>query len=54
MTVVRVWRLLAGLLTICLLGATITRAPTGPAAPSTQKPLLSEQAFKNVQVLRGI
>ncbi len=27
---------------------------TGPAAPAGQKPILSEQAFKNVKVLRGI
>ena len=54
MSVVRGWRLLAGLLTICLLGATIVRGQTGPAAPAAQRPLLSEQAFKNVQLLRGI
>jgi len=52
---VRSWGLrLALLLTICLLGVTIVRAQTGPAAPAGQKPLLSEQAFKNVRVLRGI
>ena len=51
----RRWGLyLAGLLTICLLGTTLVRAQTGPAAPAGQKPLLSEQAFKNVRVLRGI
>lgn len=42
---------LVGLLTICLLGTTLVRAQTGPVA---QPPLLSEQAFKNIQVLRGI
>ena len=41
-------------LVICLLGVTLVRAQTGPAAPAGQKPLLSEQAFKNVRVLRGI
>jgi hypothetical protein len=41
-------------LTICLLGATIVRGQTGAATPAGQKPLLSEQAFKNVRVLRGI
>jgi photosynthetic reaction center cytochrome c subunit len=51
---VRGWVWLAGLLTICLLGAAVTRAQTGPAAPAGQKPLLSEQAFKDIQVLRGI
>ena len=45
---------LAALLTICLLGATVVRGQTGAASPATQKPLLSEQAFKNVQLLRGI
>jgi hypothetical protein len=54
MNVVRGWVWLAGLLTICLLGAAVTRAQTGPAAPAGQKPLLSEQAFKDIQVLRGI
>src|SRR5687768_16982671 len=54
MRAVRGWRLLAGLLTICLLGATLASGQTGSAAPATQKPLLSEQAFKDVQVLRGI
>jgi photosynthetic reaction center cytochrome c subunit len=45
---------LAGVLTVCLLGVTIVRAQTGAAAPVGEKPLLSEQAFKDVQVLRGI
>ena len=55
MSVVRGWGLCsAGLLTICLLGATLARGQTGSAAPAAQKPILSEQAFKNVQVLRGI
>jgi hypothetical protein len=44
---------LAGLLTICLVGVTLVRAQA-PAAPAGQKPLLSEQAFKDIQVLRGI
>ena len=55
MSVVRGWRLCsAGLLTIWLLGATLASGQTGPAAPAAQKPILSEQAFKDVQVLRGI
>jgi hypothetical protein len=45
---------LAAPLTLCLLGATLVRAQTGPAAPAEQRPMLSEQAFKNVRVLRGI
>ena len=45
---------LAGVLTICLLGVSLVRAQTGAAAPAGEKPLLSEQAFKDVQVLRGI
>ena len=63
MSVVTGWRLLAGLLTICLLAA-IGRAQTAapaqnPAAAQAQAPagqgtLMSEQAFKDIQVLRGI
>jgi hypothetical protein len=53
--VVRGWGLwLAGLLIVCALGATVVRGQAGAAAPAGQKPLLSEQAFKNVRVLRGI
>jgi photosynthetic reaction center cytochrome c subunit len=52
---VRGWGLcLAALLTICLLATAVARGQTGTAAPAGQKPLLSEQAFKNVRVLRGI
>ena len=55
MGVVRGWFLwLAGLLTICLLGTALARGQTGAAAPAQQTPMLSEQAFKDVQVLRGI
>ena len=51
----RGWGLyLAGPLTICLLGATLARGQTGSAAPAEPRPMLSEQAFKNVRVLRGI
>lgn len=50
----RGWRVcLAGLL-LCLLGTAVTRAQTGAPPPAGQKPLLSEQAFTNVQILRGI
>ena len=52
MSVVRGWGLwLAGLATICLLGATVAR---GQTAPAEQRPILSEQAFDNITVLRGI
>ena len=55
MRVMRGWTLwLAGLLTIWLLGATLAIGQTGSAAPAGQKPMLSEQAFKDIQVLRGI
>jgi photosynthetic reaction center cytochrome c subunit len=54
MSVARGWVCLAGLATICLLGATLARGQTGSASPAAQKPLMSEQAFKDVQVLRGI
>jgi hypothetical protein len=54
MMVVRGWGLCAGVLTICLLGTALVRGQAGAATPAGQKPLLSEQAFKNVRVLRGI
>lgn len=48
-----VW--LAVLLSVCLSGATLVRGQqAGQAAPAAQGPLLAEQAFKDVQVLRGI
>jgi photosynthetic reaction center cytochrome c subunit len=54
MRVLRAWRVCsAGLLTIWLLGATLA-GQTGPSAPAGQKPLMSEQAFKDVRLLRGI
>jgi hypothetical protein len=54
MSVVRGWVWLAVLLAGCLVSSTIARGQAGPPAPSGQKPLLAEQAFKNVKVLRGI
>jgi len=56
MSLVRGWFLCsAGLLAVCLLGTTVVRGQTGAVAPAaTQKPVMSEQAFKDVQVLRGI
>jgi len=55
MSVVRGWGLwLAGLLTVCVAGATLARGQAAPAASAGQKPILAEQAFKDVQVLRGI
>jgi hypothetical protein len=52
---VKGWSLwLAGLLIVCALGTTVARGQAGTAAPAGQKPLLAEQAFKNVRVLRGI
>jgi hypothetical protein len=41
------------LLTTCLLGATIVRGQTAPP-PAQPRPLMAEQVFKNVQVLKGI
>ena len=42
-----------GTMVLCLLGATWARSQS--AAPGTdQKPQMSEEAFKNIQVLRGI
>jgi outer membrane lipoprotein-sorting protein len=40
----------AGLILICLLGSTLAGAQAAPQ----EKPLLAEQVFKNVQVLRGM
>jgi len=55
MSVLRGWGLcLAGLLTISLLEATVAGGQTGSPAPAEQRPILSEQAFKDIQVLRGI
>ena len=52
---VKGWSLwLAGLLIVCAVGTTVARGQAGTAAPAGQKPLLAEQAFKNVRVLRGI
>src|SRR5687767_8544760 len=48
------WRLCVAGLTLCLLGATIARGQTGAPAPATQKPMLAEQAFKDIRELRGI
>ena len=47
---------------VCLAGAALTHGQATPqqarpqanAAPGEQKPLLAEEAFKNIQVLRGI
>lgn len=45
----------ASLIMVCVMGLTAMYGQTGPVEQQTaQKPLLSEQAFKNVQVLRGI
>jgi photosynthetic reaction center cytochrome c subunit len=40
-------------MTVCLLGIAAARAQTGPAATNQKEPM-SEDVFKNVQVLRGI
>jgi hypothetical protein len=55
MNVARGWGMwLVGLLTACVLGTAIVNGQAAPPAAATQKPLLAEQVFKNVQVLRGI
>src|SRR5688572_33394719 len=55
MSVVKAWGLwFAGLLTVCVLGVTLASGQTGTAAPAAQRPLLSEQAFKDIEELRGI
>ena len=46
---------MAGLVIACLFGAASVHSQARPAAPvSGQKPQMAEEAFKNVQVLRGI
>src|SRR5688572_25220040 len=45
---------LAGLLALCLVATTVARGQTGALAPAGQKPMMSEQAFKDVRELRGI
>ncbi len=45
---------LAGLLALCLVATTVARGQTGAPAPAGQKPMMSEQAFKDVRELRGI
>src|SRR5215510_3022620 len=42
---------LSGSAMVCLLSVAVTRAQTAPAADA---PLMAEQVFKNVQVLKGI
>ena len=42
-----------GALTLCLLSAASGRGQAGQAVPE-QKPLLAEEVFKNIQVLRGV
>ena len=55
MTLVRGWGLcLAGLLTAGLAGTAVVRGQAGTAVPAAQKPVLSEQAFRDVRELRGI
>ena len=44
---------LLGTMMVCLLGIAAARAQTGPAATNQKEPM-SEDVFKNVQVLRGI
>jgi len=43
-----------GLLASCLLGSTLVYGQARLADQTAEKPLMAEQAFKNVQVLRGI
>src|SRR4051812_17228611 len=46
--------LCAGLIVICILGFAPAFSQSQPANQSSPKPVLAEEAFKNVQVLRGI
>ena len=48
-------RCLAGLVLVCLVGTALAYGQARPAGQAgEQKPLLAEDAFKNIQVLRGI
>lgn len=49
----RAIRCAAGILMVCLVGISSARSQTGSAGTS-QKPQMAEDAFKNIQVLRGI
>ena len=42
-----------GIMTLCVLGTTWARSQSAKAGMD-QKPQMSEEAFKNIQVLRGI
>ena len=44
----------AGTIFVCLLGVAFARGQSPAQASMEQKPLLAEQAFKNVQMLKGI
>jgi photosynthetic reaction center cytochrome c subunit len=43
-----------GLVMICLMGLTLLYSQARPTEQVAQKPQMSEEAFKNIQVLRGI
>lgn len=45
----------SAIILVCLVGATLNaQTPAAPAAAAQDKPLMAEQVFKNVQVLKGI
>src|SRR5580700_11761615 len=44
----------AGTICLCLLGIVFAKGQAPAQAGAAQKPLLAEQAFKNIQVLKGI
>src|SRR5437762_1282622 len=48
------WKMLFAMALAVCLGSGLLYGQTNPADQTAQKPLLAEQAFKNVQVLRGI
>ena len=54
MGAVREWRVCVAGLTVCLLGVALASGQTGTAAPAAQRPQMSEQAFKDIEELRGI
>lgn len=54
MSVVKGWIVCVAGAAICLVGVSLARGQSGASAQAGQTSMLSEQAFKNIQVLRGI
>ena len=44
----------SAIILVCLVGTTVSAQTPAAAAGTSDKPLMAEQVFKNVQVLKGI